>query len=278
MHQSKALNLTIQRIGSKRPQTEAMLAAVTTMAFAERLANRDVAWNIHIDGLAQMVKERHSKGMSLPWWLHDLVILDSINHVFNFPRVYHRKVINAIGSADSSLILQVVELCEGLIKLRQSIDTSNKYSNPGYIPYITQEIEAPFANLLHQALNLRKNSDNKAAHATAQAVEIILYLSCPWKNAPNLNTLADELKETLLQLPVRSCSYMDFTSCQHLIGAIASQHKTSTQAWFVNKLTSAAKAMRSRGWHQPFEVLEDGLQFDVRLTEWFRRLLDRGLE
>lgn len=74
-HQSKALNLTIQKIGSKRPQTEAMLAAVSTMAFAERLANDDLAWNIHIDGLAQMIKERQSQDMSLPWWLHDIIVL-----------------------------------------------------------------------------------------------------------------------------------------------------------------------------------------------------------
>lgn len=74
-HQSKALNLTIKRIGSERPQTEAMLAAVSTMAFAGRLANDDVAWNIHIDGLAQMIKERYSEGMGLPWWLHDIIIL-----------------------------------------------------------------------------------------------------------------------------------------------------------------------------------------------------------
>jgi hypothetical protein len=74
-HQSKALNFTIQRIGSKRPQTEAMLATVSTMAFAERLANDDLAWNVHIDGLAQMIRERHCQGMSLPWWLHDIIIL-----------------------------------------------------------------------------------------------------------------------------------------------------------------------------------------------------------
>jgi hypothetical protein len=199
---------------------------------------------------------------------------DSINYVFNFPRLYHWKIINAIDSADNSLILQVAKLCEGLIMLRKSIDTSNRCTNP---EYVAKEIEAPFADLLHHARNLRRLSDNKAVHAIAQTVEIILYLSWTRKNAPSLNILADTLKETLLQLPIRACSYMDFTSCSHLIGAIAAQQSTITQAWFVNKLTGAAKAMRSRGWHQPFEVLEDGLRSDMRLTEWFRILRNRSL-
>jgi hypothetical protein len=64
-----------RRAGTHQSQTEAMLAAVSTMAFAERLANDDLAWNVHIDGLAQMIKERHSQGMSLPWWLHDIIVL-----------------------------------------------------------------------------------------------------------------------------------------------------------------------------------------------------------
>lgn len=151
----------------------------------------------------------------------------------------------------------------------------NKQSNS---EYTVQEIEALLSKLLHQARNLRRVGDNKAIHATAQTVEIILYILWPGSYAPSLQILADELKETLLQLPVRGCSYMDFTSCQHLIGAMVAQRSTSTQGWFVNKLTTAAKEMRFRGWDQPFEVLEKGFRSDARLTEWLRILRNNGLE
>lgn len=133
-----------------------------------------------------------------------------------------------------------------------------------------QEIEENLETLLQQARNIRNISDNKAVRATTITVEIIIHISWPWKYAPRLNTLIGELQESLLLLPVRGCSYMDFTSCQHLIGAIVAQQSTSTQAWFVNKLTSAANAMRSRGWQQPFQILEDLVRADARLTEWIR--------
>lgn len=55
--------------------TDGVLGAVTTMAFGASLENDDVAWNVHIDGLAQILKERQSRGTTPPpSWLTDLVV------------------------------------------------------------------------------------------------------------------------------------------------------------------------------------------------------------
>lgn len=75
-HSSKAVNIIIQRIESGHGHTDAVLGAVLSIAFGERLKHNDFAWNIHIDGLVQLVKDRRCQGVSeLPFWLCDLLIL-----------------------------------------------------------------------------------------------------------------------------------------------------------------------------------------------------------
>lgn len=80
-HSSRAANIIIQRLESAQAPTDADLLAVFTMAFGARLMHDDLAWNIHIDGLAQMIRERHSRGEpDLPSWFCDLCVL-SVNVV-----------------------------------------------------------------------------------------------------------------------------------------------------------------------------------------------------
>src|SRR3569833_358004 len=75
VHACRAVNLLLQRIKSRQAHKDAVLAVVTTMAFGERLANNDLTWNIHMDGLAQLLKERHSQGSyDLPPWFTGLLI------------------------------------------------------------------------------------------------------------------------------------------------------------------------------------------------------------
>jgi hypothetical protein len=45
------------------------------MAFGASLENDDLAWNIHINGLAHIIEERKSQGTeALPSWLTGLVV------------------------------------------------------------------------------------------------------------------------------------------------------------------------------------------------------------
>jgi hypothetical protein len=56
-------------------RTDGVLGAVTTLAFGATLEQDDVAWNIHIIGLAHMIKDRKSHAMSpLPSWMTDLIV------------------------------------------------------------------------------------------------------------------------------------------------------------------------------------------------------------
>lgn len=76
MYWSRATNNVIQHISSATAYTDAILLTVATMAFGERLMQNEHAWNVHIDGLAQMIRHRYSRGApDLPSWFYDLVIL-----------------------------------------------------------------------------------------------------------------------------------------------------------------------------------------------------------
>lgn len=76
IHRNAAFNIVIERIQSRQAQTDGVLGAVLTMAFGERLVGNDLAWNVHIDGLAQIIKDRHSRGIFvLPPWFSSLLVL-----------------------------------------------------------------------------------------------------------------------------------------------------------------------------------------------------------
>lgn len=74
-HSYKAVNLIKQRITSTRTRTDGVLGAVITMAFGASLAHDELAWNIHIDGLAHIIQDRESRNLhTVPSWFIDLIV------------------------------------------------------------------------------------------------------------------------------------------------------------------------------------------------------------
>ena len=68
--------MIIHRVGSNQAYTDGFIGAALTMAIGERMRGDDVAWNIHISGVAQAIKERRSRGIrGLPSIFTDLIIL-----------------------------------------------------------------------------------------------------------------------------------------------------------------------------------------------------------
>ena len=84
--------------------------------------------------------------------------------------------------------------------------------------------------------------------------------------------IAVELKEAFCRLEIMTCSYMDLTSCQLMIGAVAARKGSHTREWFMEKLKSAVEALRSRGWDNPRQILEKGFVIDSSLIISFRAL------
>lgn len=75
IHQHRAVRSMIERIGSGTASTDGALAAALTMAFGERLLGNDGEWSVHIDGVAQLIRERRSRGISRePSWFFSLMV------------------------------------------------------------------------------------------------------------------------------------------------------------------------------------------------------------
>ena len=285
-HSSRAANIIVQRIESGQAHTDAVLLAVTSMAFGERLMRNDQAWNIHIDGLAQMVRERRSQGeFGLPPSFCDLCVLsvslfllqvtvtdhirDSINDVLTFPRVYHKKIIEAVSAYGYRPISDVATISESLVQLRRSIDDHRRHDlGPDFV---TEEIEEPLNRLLRQARALRVD-DNPIIQATSLAIELVLYLSWRPQLGISPTAVASELKEALCRFQIRPCSYADMTSCQMMLGAISAEEGSQTRAWFMKRLKNAVLGMQSRGWDDPLKILKKSFMSDSGLMTDFRAL------
>lgn len=75
-HSSKAANIIIQRIKSETAHTDAVIGAVLSITIGERLVHNDLNWNIHVDGLANLIIERRTQGeCDLPPVLCNFLIL-----------------------------------------------------------------------------------------------------------------------------------------------------------------------------------------------------------
>ncbi|KAK3692007.1 hypothetical protein B0T22DRAFT_634 [Podospora appendiculata] len=275
-HSCKATNLVVQRIQSGSAHTVAVLGAVLSMAVGERLAHNDATWDMHVGGLANMIADGYARGeREPPEVICHFLIIDSVNQLFNFPLVYQSKVIDVIRLYGDHPVLKVANIIDSLVRLQDSIAVHRSTSSTG--PDVTREakeIKQKWNTLLCLTRALRLESKNPFVQATSRAIELVLHLSWPSSGASrtDLTPLASELKQALCQIPVRPCLFMDLTSCQLMLGAIAAAEGSEVKAWFVGRMTRAALALRSRGCVRPLDILDKGFVSDVPLVARFRGL------
>ncbi|KAL3470330.1 hypothetical protein BJX99DRAFT_264322 [Aspergillus californicus] len=260
-HSYLAVKLIKQQVTSTATPSDGVLGAVITMAFGAVLAHEDEAWRVHIDGLARIITEREARNsLALPSWFLDLVVIDSINSIFDFPRVWHPSIVDALGKYHDKKILRLAEICDRVIKLRNIIDNLDGCCLDAAV--IAREVEEPLANLHYEARALR-SSDNLHIDATARSIELILYLLWPSQSGAHLTLLAGELRDAISRFPIKGCPYMDLSSFQLMVGAIAADKGSPARAWFVDKLSRAVRWMQTRGWREPLNILQKRSVFDV---------------
>ncbi|KAI0551809.1 hypothetical protein F4679DRAFT_124729 [Xylaria curta] len=271
---SKAIKTIIQCIGSGRGVTDAVLAAVLTMAFGERLVHDDLAWNIHIDGAVRLVCERISQGLpALSPWIEDFLIEDIINDTFGFPRFYHKKFVNAAYKTPDvhcSSLKRIADLCENLANWMEEMNTCRKY--PQKSDFVIGSIMQPMQDMLAKARAIREDG-SPTLQSACITIELIIFLS--WSSpqgAINLTAVASELKEAIHAKQFRPCHYVELTSCQLMIGAIAADEGSPTRAWFMNRLKSAWQMVKSRGYNDAMNILERNMVFKTGLEAQFKSL------
>ncbi|KAL2812335.1 hypothetical protein BDW59DRAFT_167841 [Aspergillus cavernicola] len=271
-HSYIAVNLIKQRITSTTTRTDGVLGAVITMAFGAALAQDDYAWNVHIDGLAHIIKDRESRNPhTMPTWFLDLVVQDSINSIFNYPRVWHQSIIQALGDYHDQRILQLAAIHDSVVQLQNTINSHRKH--PSDAAVIAQVIEEPLARLHYETRSLR-TKNNPHIDAAARSIELVLYLLWPSQTGAHLTLLAGELGDAMSRYPIKGCSYMDLTSFQLMIGAVAADKGSPARTWFVDRLSRAVRWMQTRGWREPLNILQRRFMSDVDVGLMGRRFKD----
>ncbi|PWY94396.1 hypothetical protein BO94DRAFT_581790 [Aspergillus sclerotioniger CBS 115572] len=286
-HSYTAVKLVKQLITSTRPKTDGVLGAVVSMAIGAALTQDQVVWNIHINGLVDIVKSRQFQALPVvPSWFIDflvqLVLLgpytthandmngrDSINSIFGFPRVYHQSIVEALGDDQGQRISKLANICNRVIQLRELMEFRHQHQFDAY--FIAREIEEPLARLHYELRALRVESDAQV-DAAARAIELVLYLLWPSSSGAHLTLLAAELKDAICRFPIKCCYYMNLTSFQLMVGAIAAEEGSLTRAWFVDRLARAVRVMHFHGWNEPLGIMQRKLTTDVGLNGRFRAL------
>lgn len=179
---------------------------------------------------------------------------DSVNAIFNFPRLYHERIIEALIDYDDQRMPRVKGICDSVIQLQKMIDSHHQHQFNATL--VAREIEEPLAQLHYKVRALRA-IDDVYVQATARAIELVLYLLWPSKSGAYLTLLAGELKETICRFPIKGCSYMNLTSFPLMIGAIAADEDSLPRAWFVDRLAREVRAMQLRGWSRPLSLLQN---------------------
>ncbi|KAL3440351.1 hypothetical protein BJX65DRAFT_300536 [Aspergillus insuetus] len=269
-HMGKAVNLIKQAIMSTKSSTDGVLGAVFTMALGAALADDRFAWKIHIDGLTHIIRDRESRlADSLPSWVIDFVVQDSINGILGFPRIWHPSVINALSHYHDQRLSKLAALCDGVSRLKGMVDSHHEHALDSVL--VAQAIEEPLAQLHYEARTLR-TSDKIHIEAAARAIEIVLHLLWPTHSAAYLTLLASELRGVMQRFPIKGCPYMHMTCFQLMVGAIAAERGSPARTWFVDRISIAVRWMQLRGWPEPLRLLQERLVSDIGLNGRFKQL------
>ncbi|KAG9258715.1 uncharacterized protein F5Z01DRAFT_215342 [Emericellopsis atlantica] len=270
MHLHKATAMVISRVSSDDTYSDGFFGAVLTMALGERMVRNDAAWEIHMNGLVQTIKARQARGMaSLPALFTDLMILDTVNDVIGFPRVYHPKLVELLEDHADGIITTTSALAYRVVLLRGMVHLHRQNG------YRRDEVEAiaEVSEIIQQRTLVLEAHSNPYVRCTTKANRLLSTLSWPLEvDESACASLADELKAEMESLPGRSCLYMDLTSCQIIVGAIASAPGSASRAWFIDKLSRGVRGMQRRGWNNAYELLETALGNDEDLLERFATL------
>ncbi|CAH0046143.1 unnamed protein product [Clonostachys solani] len=273
LHLSRATNLLVDRISCEQVPSDAMIGAVMTMAFGERLADNDVAWNVHMEGLINMMQQRRHHGVSsLPPVFRSLIALDFMNHLLGFPRFYHLKVVDMLSSHGDQVLSKLAPIPADLSLLKTAVDAPET----GHMGQTSHGVEEPLERVRLATRALREFND-PYVKATSRSLEIYLNLLWPLLFTIDLESVGSELKDAMSEFRIKACPYMDLTSPHYILGLLATEKDSEASAWFLDRIQGSVQVMRQRGWSDPLSVMKRGLVHEPHIHHQFTALLDDGI-
>lgn len=272
-HAVRAIHILNKRLSTASTGlTDGVLSAVFTLALSERLVNNDTAWNIHINGLSQIIRLRRSNGVDeVPPWFSDFLLYESVSEMMATPKKPPKKIIDALTPLGGLTEPNFSRICWDMHMLRQGLN--RYYTHPDEADHLSRQIGERVDGLQGEIDTLLQNS-GPHIRAWASALRIFVFLSWPPKLAVCFRDLAERLRDMLAAPGIRLCSSIDMTVWQFFVGAVASEEGSDTRIWFTTRVRKMFSPMHVREWKTVMGVLEKGFGPDIQLMERFQRVWD----
>ncbi|EGU74901.1 hypothetical protein FOXB_14581 [Fusarium oxysporum f. sp. conglutinans Fo5176] len=230
------------------------------------------ARDVHIQGLAQMIKVRRSLGnTAIPSWFGDFILYDSIGHTILSASYSNLPLINALRNEDDPKQMDVAAIRSDANDLRQLIDnyhasTTLKRDTAAIIRYEVHRLQLKVDTLL--------GSQEHYIRSLHDSLQLFLSLLWPIEERRSLDIKAENLKYALLQPHIRLCSSMQLLVWQLFVGAAAAEPASEVRSWYVIRLREVVSSMRIGGQDVAMETLTAVFAPDARLLEKFKAVWD----
>ncbi|KAF5567382.1 hypothetical protein FPHYL_3285 [Fusarium phyllophilum] len=257
VRKGRAIKMINERLDTPLGLTDGVLSAVFTLTFAELLESDIEARDVHIQGLAQMIKVRRSLGNTdIPSWFGDFILYYS-----NLP------LINALRNEDDPKQMDVAAIRSDINDLRQLIDnyhvsTTLKKDKASIIRYEVHRLQLKVDTLL--------GSQEHYIRSLHDSLQLFLSLLWPVEGRRSLDIKAENLKYAMLQPHIRLCSSMQLLVWQLFVGAAAAEPASEVRSWYVIRLREVVSSMRIGGQDIAMETLAGVFAPDARLLEKFK--------
>ncbi|KAH7215891.1 hypothetical protein DER44DRAFT_167376 [Fusarium oxysporum] len=272
VRKGRAIKMINERLDTPLGLTDGVLSAVFTLTFAELLESDVKARDVHIQGLAQMIKVRRSLGnTAIPSWFGDFILYDSIGHTILSASYSNVPLINALRNEDDPKQMDVAAIRSDANDLRQLIDnyhasTTLERDTAAIIRYEVHRLQLKVDTLL--------GSQEHYIRSLHDSLQLFLSLLWPIEERRSLDIKAESLKYALLQPHIRLCSSMQLLVWQLFVGAAAAEPASEVRSWYVIRLREVVSSMRIGGQDVAMETLTAVFAPDARLLEKFKTVWD----
>ncbi|KAI1022101.1 hypothetical protein LB504_007543 [Fusarium proliferatum] len=264
VRKGRAIKMINERLDTPLGLTDGVLSAL--------LESDAKARDVHIQGLAQMIKVRRSLGnTAIPSWFGDFILYDSIGHTILSASYSNLPLIDALRNEDDPRQMDVAAIRSDVNDLRQLIDiyhssTTLKQDTAAIIRYEVHRLQLRVDTLL--------GSQEHYIRSLHDSLQLFLSLLWPIEGRRPLDIKAENLKYALLQPHIRLCSSMQLLVWQLFVGAAAAEPASEVRSWYVIRLREVVSAMRIGGQDVAMENLAAVFAPDARLLEKFKTVWD----
>ncbi|KAF4960136.1 hypothetical protein FGADI_1154 [Fusarium gaditjirri] len=272
VRKGRAIKMINERLDTPLGLTDGVLSAVFTLTFAELLESDLKARDVHIQGLAQMIRVRRSLGnTTIPSWFGDFILYDSIGHTILSASYSNLPLINALRNEDDPKQMDVAAIRSDADDLRHLIDNyhasaTRKQDTAAIISYEVHCLQLKVDTLL--------GSQEHYIRSLHDSLQLFLSLLWPVEERRSLYIKAENLKYALLQPHIRLCSSMQLLVWQLFVGAAAAESASEVRSWYVIRLREVVSSMRIGGQDVAMETLTAVFAPDARLLEKFKTVWD----